>query len=228
MEAILVVDDEDSIIYLVQRYLEREGFAVTTARSGPEALDCIQHAPYALLVLDIMLSGIDGFELTRQIRSTSEVPILLLTAKTSEPDKVLGFGLGADDYLTKPFSPRELVMRIRALLRRSRHHAPDTLFETRVGDLVIDWDGMVVTNRGTVVSLTPIEFQLLKTLAERPGQVFTKQQLLDQCWGYQFSGDDRLVVVHMSNLRQKIEEDPAKPQYITTVRGVGYSFRKGP
>lgn len=225
---ILVVDDEQRLRDLVRGYLEREGFTVLTAADGPSALDLArQHAP-AVVVLDLMLPGLDGLEVCRRLRTFSDAYVVMLTAKAEEIDRIIGLEVGADDYLTKPFSPRELVARVRAMLRRPRHGAaeapPDAPPPQRFGPLRIDHARHEVTLDGTVVALTSLEFGLLTALAAHPGRVFTRAQLLERVWGVNYFGDDHVVDVHIAKLRKKLGDDPAAPQYIETVRGAGYRF----
>jgi two-component system alkaline phosphatase synthesis response regulator PhoP len=223
---ILIVDDEKNLTELVQGYLEREGFAVIVAFDGTVALELArQHQP-DLVVLDLMLPGIDGVEVCRSLRTFSDAYVLMLTAKAEEIDKIIGLAVGADDYVTKPFSPRELVARVKALLRRPRTgqaQSPEAPPIRQFGDLAIDEDRHEVTRQGTVVPLTAREFQLLATMAAHPGRVFTRVQLLERIWGDDYY-DDHVVDVHVGNLRKKLEDDPARPRFIETVRGVGYRF----
>ena len=226
METILVVDDEQNLIDLVKGYLEREGFVVLTAGDGPSAVDVTRARKPDLIILDIMLPGFDGVEACRQIRQFSDAYILMLTARSEEIDKIVGLSVGADDYLTKPFSPRELVARVKAILRRPRslgHLAADVPPVRRFGELTVDEARHEITVRGDVVPLTAREFQLLATLAAHPGHVFTRSQLLERVWGNDYY-DDHVVDVHVANLRKKIEDDPANPRYVETVRGVGYRW----
>lgn len=226
---VLVVDDEQDLTDLVASYLRRERFAVLTASDGTCALELArQHAP-DLVILDLMLPSIDGLEVCRQLRTFSNAYVLMLTARGDEIDKIVGLTVGADDYMTKPFSPRELVARVHALLRRPRS-VPDVdaaeAPQDRFGNLVIDYRAHEVTHHGQAVALTPREFALLATLAARPGQVFTRDQLLTRVWGDDFFGDEHVLDVHLSHLRQKLDEDPTHPRYIETARGVGYRFRR--
>lgn len=225
---ILVVDDEQPIVDLIRGYLEREGFEVVTAFDGQRALELARSERPDLLILDLMLPGIDGLEVCRQLRQFSDAYVLMLTARTEEVDRIVGLAVGADDYVTKPFSPRELVARVRAMLRRPRSAqpagAPDP--PVRIGDLVIDEAAYEVSRGDELLALTPIEFSLLVTLVRHPGMVFTRAQLVDQVWGPDFYGDEHVVDVHLSNLRKKLERDPGHPDFIETVRGVGYRFRK--
>ncbi len=224
---ILLVDDEDSIQKLLTYPLERDGFRVVAARDGEEALARFAEERVDVVVLDVMLPKLDGLEVCRRLRATSSVPILMLTARGDELDKVLGLELGADDYMTKPFSVREFRSRVRALLRRAAapRHDPG-------GDDVIEADGLRidparrrVTVRGDAVELTYVEFELLRALAERPGRVFTRQALLERLWGDADYRDPRTIDVHVRHLREKLELDARRPEYIFTVRGVGYRFR---
>ena len=217
---ILIVDDEPTIRDVVEQYLRREGYRTTTASNGEEAVE--RSADADLIVLDLMLPKMDGLEVARQIRGTRDVPIIMLTAKTEEIDKLVGLGLGADDYITKPFSPRELVARVAAVLRRSRSAAPQVGDIVRVGGLRINPQLRTVERDGMPVELTAREFELLHFLASHPGQVFTREQLLDQVWDYHFPGDTSTVTVHIRRLREKVEPDAVRPSYVKTVWGVGY------
>ena len=223
MKSILVVDDEPKIVQLARDYLEHAGFGVVTARDGREALQAVrQHHP-DLVVLDLGLPELDGLDVTRTLRRDSNLPIVMLTARDDELDKLLGLELGADDYLTKPFSPRELVARVRAVLRRSEI-APEKTDVVRAGDVVLDVPRMRTEVAGRTVELTPTEFQLLATLARRPGRIFTRGQLLDEVRGVTFESYERAIDTHIKNLRRKIEPDPRQPRYLLTVYGVGYRF----
>jgi two-component system alkaline phosphatase synthesis response regulator PhoP len=222
---ILVVDDEQSIITLVTYNLEKEGYNVISALDGEQAYQRIREERPDLIVLDIMLPEIDGFTLCQNLRKeNNHTPILMLTARGEELDRVLGLEIGADDYLTKPFSPRELTARIKAILRRGeiKSNQQETI---KIGKLVIDLGAYSVQVGGTPVELTAKEFELLSFLAQNPGRVFSRDYLLERLWNYDFIGDTRAVDVHISNIREKIEENPSKPEYLLTVRGVGYKFR---
>ncbi|MBN1963387.1 MAG: response regulator transcription factor [Anaerolineae bacterium] len=232
-QTILVVDDEPTIREVVRKYLEQEGFRVIEAETGPAALDCLQNQPPDLIVLDIMLPGMDGLAITRVVRDPTnpatlqtqgDVPIILLTARGEEIDRLVGFEVGADDYVVKPFSPRELVHRVRAVLRRHGGGSPGDDRPLSFGDVRIDPRSRQVTVRGDSVSLTAKEFDLLWFLARHPRQVFSREQLLDQVWGYEFVGDASTVTVHIRRLREKIEADPGNPMTILTVWGVGYKL----
>jgi len=220
MQKILIVDDEPKIARLVRDYLERGGFGVSVARDGPEALMRARIEHPDLVVLDLGLPGLDGLDVTRTLRRGSQVPIIMLTARDDETDKVIGLELGADDYVTKPFSPRELVARIRAVLRRRQPGAMTDLLV--VGGLVVDVERMQVTIEGQAAELTASEFALLAAMARQPGRVFTRSQLLDAIHGVAFESYERAIDAHVKNLRRKIETDPHAPQRLLTVYGVGY------
>jgi DNA-binding response OmpR family regulator len=218
---ILVVDDKKSLRDLVRAYLEQEGFRVLTAEDGRQALYTARHEKPELILLDIMMPEMGGYEFMRVYTQESDTPIILLTAKLEESDKVIGLELGADDYVTKPFGMRELVARIRAVLRRTDKPAPPPQV-LRVAELTLDRDRHVVTVADQAIHLTPTEFELLATLMSAPGRVFTRAQLLTQMQGSTYEGVERTIDVHVRNLRAKIERDPGKPRYIETVFGVGY------
>ncbi len=226
MQTILIVDDEPRIAALARDYLEHAGFAVTTAGDGPGALAQVKRERPDLVVLDLGLPGLDGLDVTRRLRedpSTAALPIVMLTARDDEIDKLLGLELGADDYLTKPFSPRELVARVRAVLRRSERGATTPQGDLiREGDLVLDVPRMRTEVGGHAVELTTTEFQLLATLARQPGRIFTRAHLLDALRGVAFESYERAIDSHVKNLRRKIEPDPRRPRYVLTVYGVGY------
>ncbi len=220
---ILVVDDEPTIRSVVRGFLEREGMQVAEAADGPTAVDVARAFAPDVVVLDIMLPGFDGLEVLRRIRTFADPYVLMLTARSEEVDRIVGLTVGADDYLVKPFSPRELVARVLALLRR-RRGAPSTAGDAvlRVRDLVVDRPRREVTVAGRPVELTTLEFAILEALARDPGVVLTRQQLLDTVWGVDFVGDDHVLEVHVGNLRRKLGDEPGSPIYIETVRGVGY------
>jgi len=224
---ILVVDDERPIAEILKFNLDKEGYDVSLAFDGGEALDKALKESPDLIILDIMLPVMDGFDVCREIRKSSRVPILMLTAKDSEIDKVLGLELGADDYVTKPFSPREITARVKAILRRSHAGPRDDDQVMRFQEIALNLSTYEVTKNGEEVPLSFREFELLKYLALRPGQVFTREILLSEVWGYEYFGDTRTVDVTVRRLREKIEDNPSDPKYIQTKRGVGYSFRKG-
>ncbi|MEO5966174.1 MAG: response regulator transcription factor [Candidatus Limnocylindrales bacterium] len=222
---ILVVDDEPPIVDLVTGYLEREGWLVESAADGPGAVEAVRRSAPDVVVLDVMLPGFDGVEVCRQIRTFSDAYVLMLTARGEEIDRIMGLTVGADDYLVKPFSPRELVARIKALLRRPRGTPSSSAGSTPAG-LEIDEGRRLVRIDGEPVELTALEFNLLATLARRPGIVVGRQVLLDSLWGPGFEGDDHLVDVHVANLRRKLGDDPSSPRFVETVRGVGYRLRE--
>lgn len=223
---ILVVDDEERIIEVVKAYLEKEGYEVITAVNGEEAVRLFKEDTVHLVVLDLMLPKLSGEQVCTRLREISHVPIIMLTAKVEEEDKLEGLAIGADDYLTKPFSARELVGRVKALLRRAyREESPlAELLVFNDGDLEIDIRKMKVLKRGTEVILTPYEFKVLVALLTNPGQVFTREQLVERAFGYDYEGFDRTVDTYIKNIRQRIEDNPKNPEYITTVYGVGYKF----
>jgi two-component system alkaline phosphatase synthesis response regulator PhoP len=222
-ELILVVDDERKIVKLARDYLEQGGFHVVAAADGETALAVARHQRPDLIVLDLNLPGLDGLDVCRALRRESAVPIIMLTARVEETDRLIGLELGADDYITKPFSPRELVARVRAVLRRVQGgiHQPGLV---RAGDLEIDLQGHRVTRAGESLRLSRTEFNLLATLAQHPGQTFTRAQLLDRLHGVAYEGYDRSIDAHVKNLRRKLEPDPAEPRYVLTVYGIGYKF----
>ena len=228
MAKILVVDDEASIVTMLAYNLKKEGYDVITAEDGEVALEKFESEKPDLLLLDIMMPKMDGYEVCRKIREKSNVPIIMLTARADEVDKVVGLEMGADDYVTKPFGNRELIARVKANLRRS-DIAPVTNNEKDgnnqvYGDLNIDFDRYEVTKRGEVINLTLREFELLTFLATQTPTIFTRENLLEKVWGYEYFGDVRAVDVTIRRLREKIEDDPSKPKYIVTKRGVGYYF----
>lgn len=224
-EKILVIDDEINLLNVIKDYLLIESYDVYTADNGKKALELFEEIDPDFIILDLMLPDISGEEICKIIRKESDVPILMLTAKSSEDDKVTGLYIGADDYLTKPFSPRELVGRVRAILRRSRGNAAiSDVLVFNSNDLYIDIPKHVVKKNGETINLTPNEFKVLLTLAQNPHKVYTRGQLVSIAFGYDFEGYDRTVDTHIKNLRQKIENNAKEPQYIVTVHGVGYKF----
>jgi DNA-binding response OmpR family regulator len=223
-QRILVVDDDPTISEVVGRYLERESYEVEVALDGAEALERARARSPDLVVLDLMLPRIDGLEVFRQLRSQSSVPVIMLTAKGEETDKLVGLNLGADDYMTKPFSPRELVARVKTVLRRSKFPGRFERDTLRFGELSINPRTRQVQTRGQEVDLTAKEFDLLWFLAQHPRQVFSREQLLNEVWDYLYVGDTSTVTVHIRRLREKIEADPTRPSYILTVWGLGYKF----
>lgn len=228
MATILVIDDEDSILKVVEAYLKGDGNTVHLARDGVSGLAAFRRHNPDIVILDIMLPEMDGMEVLQQIRRESNVYVLMLTAKSEEFDRVMGLTVGADDYLTKPFSPRELAARVKAILRRGRNTAQDERQVLTFKHLKIDTARHVVERDDEPVELTLLEFNLLATLATYAGMVLSREQLLERVWGYDFYGEVRVVDVHIGHIRQKLEIDPADPQFIETVRGVGYKFADEP
>jgi DNA-binding response OmpR family regulator len=220
-QTILVVDDEPQIVRLVRSYLEADGFRVVTASDGQEALYVTRHEKPDLVVLDVLMPRMDGLEFTRRARRERNVPIVMLTARAEETDRIVGLELGADDYVTKPFSPREVVARVRAVLRRAQPE-PELPPVLRVGSLTLDRTTHTVTVSEQPVDLTPTEFSILETLMTTPGRVFSRAELLEAAQGIAFEAYERTVDAHVKNLRRKLEPDSAHPRYILTVRGVGY------
>jgi len=224
-QTVLVVDDEEAIAEAVRARLQSEGFQVVVAGDGPEAIGLCERVHPDLVVLDLMLPGMDGLEVCRQIQRERWVPVLMLTARTEEADKVAGFAVGADDYLTKPFSLRELVVRVRAILRRMERIGALPADEPidRAG-LAIDQARRTVAVDGTSIQLTPLEFEILLALAREPGVVLTREQLMDRVWGYRDYAGGRVVDSHVARIRRKLGEDGAEPRFVRTVHGVGYAF----
>lgn len=221
---VLVVDDDVKTVELVKLYLNRDGYRVLTAYDGTEALRLAREGHLDLIVLDLMLPGIDGLEICRTLRGESDVPIIMLTAKTTDQDKLIGLDLGADDYVTKPFSPRELAARVRVVLRRlPGERGPD---EIKHGELTVNFLRHEASLAGRPLNLTTVEFKLLGVLAKEPGRVFSRVQLIDEALGYDFEGFDRTIDVHILNLRRKLEPDPSHPKYLKTVYGAGYKLSK--
>ena len=225
---VLVVDDDVKIVELVKLYLNRDGYHVITAHEGNEALRLARESHPDLIVLDIMLPGIDGFEICRKLRTESSVPIILLTAKTTEQDRIAGLDIGADDYVTKPFSPKELAARVRAVFRRTQDDAlqsgPE---ELKFGNLTINFVKHEAYLDTKALNLTPVEFKLLGVLIREPNRVFSRTQLIEKVLGFDFDGFDRTIDVHILNLRRKLEPDASRPNFIKTVYGSGYKFTGG-
>lgn len=225
IKKILVIDDEPEIVKLVRAYLERAGFAVVSASEGQEALAVFRHERPNLVILDLNLPGMDGLDVCRALRRNSDVPIIMLTARIEETDRLIGLELGADDYVVKPFSPREIVARTRAVLRRTEGEPvrPEVLTS---GDLSLDLPSRAATLDGQSIDLTTMEFDLLAFLIAHPGHVFTRMQLLERVQEHAYQGYERTIDVHVKNLRKKLDDDPHTPRFIETVRGVGYRFVK--
>ncbi len=230
---VLVVDDEQALSGVVAGYLEREGFVVVQAQDGPSAVDLAQRHRPDLVVLDVMLPGFDGFEVCRRLRRFSDAYVIMLTARDEEVDKVVGLSVGADDYLVKPFSPRELIARVGAMLRRPRAttdrtaEAPGAAMTLTLGELELDMESRTVGVQGRPVDLTRTEFDLLAAMLARPRMAFTRRRLVDAVWGENWVGDEHLVDVHVAHLRRKLGDDAAEPRYVRTVRGVGYGMGLG-
>ncbi len=225
MATVLIIEDEPELVKILRSYLEQAGFSVLTASRGDNGLSIWEHKRPDLVLLDLNLPGMDGLDVAREIRRKSATPIIMLTARVEEMDELLGLELGADDYIPKPFSPRLVVARVRALLRRSTT-APTTSGVLHSADLEIDLDAHTATRSGQSLDLTPTEFNLLATLAAQPGRVFTRLQLLEAAQGSAYEGYERTIDAHVKNLRAKLEPDPKHPRYIETVFGVGYRIKK--
>ena len=223
---VLVVDDEANIRDILRRYLQADGFEVAEAADGEEALARFAAGEPDVVVLDVLMPGLDGIEVLRRLRASSQVYVILLTAKAEEVDKLVGLSVGADDYVTKPFSPREVVARVRAVLRRRDRttHSGSGDGPLRFDGLVVDQERHEVHRDGVAVNLTALEFDLLSALAAQPGRVFTRRQLLERVWGWDYVGDERVVDVHVRNLRKALGDDATEPSFVATVRGVGYKF----
>jgi DNA-binding response OmpR family regulator len=221
---ILVIEDDQKTAELIRLYLEKDGYHVYMSYDGHQGLKIARAKHVDLIVLDLMLPSIDGLDICRILRSETNVPILMLTARSTEDDILLGLDLGADDYMTKPFSPRELIARIRSVLRRSIDEKPKGPNKISYGDLLIDFTGHEVRTRGEVVKLTPKEFTLLEILTTNPGRAYSRGELLETAFGFDYEGLERTIDVHIMNLRKKIEPDPDRPTYIQTVYGIGYKF----
>ena len=223
-QRILVVEDEPMVAEVVERYLRRDGHDVRVVHNGNVALEEYDRFQPDLVVLDVMLPGIDGVEVCRRVRERSETPVIMLTARSEEIDKLVGLGVGADDYVTKPFSPRELAARVKAVLRRAGGQTQVDRDTVRFDDLRINAITRTVESRGGAINLTAREFDLLYFLASHPGQVFSRERLMDAVWDYEFAADTSTVTVHMRRLRAKVEADPSRPKHLKTVWGVGYKF----
>jgi DNA-binding response OmpR family regulator len=221
----MVVDDEKRLVSLVESYLAQEGYRVVTAYNGKEALTVAQREKPDLIVLDVMMPEMDGYEFMRKHRAGNNTPVILLTARVDDEEKVIGLEVGADDYMTKPFRPRELVARVRAVLRRAGESKPEAKV-LKAADIVLDRDGRTVQVDGRYIDLTPSEFDILTALMSAPGRVYSRLDLLDIIQGVRYEGYERTIDTHIKNLRGKIEDDPRAPQYIETVYGVGYRFRR--
>lgn len=233
---ILIVDDQPEIAELLKLYLEKEGYRIIEKQDGMEALKVISHEKIDLILVDLMMPIIDGYQLIKKVRETLQVPIIIISAKNEDHDKILGLGLGADDYIQKPFNPLEVVARVQALLRRTYNYINEAVeqsdFSQRrkrtVGDLTLDEDTFSIMKNGEVISLTKIEYRILELLMDSPGRIYTKQQIFERAWEDYYLGgeEDNTINVHISKIREKIEDNPKKPAYIKTVRGLGYKFEK--
>lgn len=230
---ILIAEDDLEILNLLKLYLEANNYCVLSAADGETALDIFEHEEISFVILDIMLPKRNGYEVVKEIRNKSSVPVLIISAKDQEADKILGLNLGADDYITKPFSPLEVVARVQAGLRRCFEMEPVKKNENKmendqlsVGDICLNFSTMVASKKGKEIYLTPIEFKVLALLMKRPGRVYAKTQLYEAVNGGYYDGDERTMMVHISNLRDKLEDDPKNPEYIKTIRGIGYKFEK--
>jgi DNA-binding response OmpR family regulator len=221
---ILVVDDDHKMVDLIRLYLEKDEYRVLVAYDGRQALETARRLHPDLIILDLMLPKIDGLDVCRTLRAETDTPIIMLTAKTTEEDKLIGLDLGADDYVTKPFSPRELMARLRAVLRRSVEEKKGSPTRLECGDLVVDFMRRQVSLQGEIIHLTPKEFRLLEILIRQPGRVFSRLDLLEGAFGYDYGGLERTVDVHIMNLRKKIEPNPDQPRYVQTAYGMGYKF----
>jgi two-component system OmpR family response regulator len=226
-QKILVVDDEKQIVEIIKAYLERDGYKVITAHDGQAALETARRELPGLIILDLMLPEVSGWDVCRALRKDSEVPIIMLTARDDTTDKIVGLELGADDYVTKPFDPKELVSRVRAVLRRSESKTPPSR-HTVIGGLSLDFEGRTLRRGGVPIELTSTEFDLIKVFAESPGRVYTRMQLLDKIQDEAYEGYERTIDSHIKNLRKKIETDPNHPRYIITVHGTGYKLEENP
>lgn len=227
-EKILVIDDEHGLLEVVEAYLKKDGYEVFTADNGKEGLSLYKNIAPDFIILDLMLPDLSGEKICEIIREESDVPILMLTAKSMEDDKISGLALGADDYLTKPFSPRELVMRVKAILRRTYKKTNmnnDNIISFNNKDIIIDKEEHIVKKAGEVLNITPNEYEILLLFVRNPNKVFTRSQIIDAALGYEFVGYDRTIDAHIKNLRKKLEDDIKKPGYLLTVYGVGYKFK---
>lgn len=225
--SVVIVDDDAKLTKLVQTYFEKEGFITWTVHEGLEAVNMIREKKPDIIILDLMLPGIDGWEVCRRVRRNSDVPILMLTARDEETDRLIGLEMGADDYVTKPFSPREVVARAKAILRRSKKQVDAKPEPIKYGNLSIDFDRHMVKKNGELADVTPTEFKILELLVTNPGRVYSRLHMVEFIQEYAFEGYERTIDAHVKNLRRKIEDNPRDPQYILTVYGVGYKFAGG-
>lgn len=224
---ILIAEDEQDIRNLIELHLSKEGFNIHLAKDGAEALEIFANKHIDIAILDVMMPNIDGLNVLKKIRTTSEIPVMFLTARGEDTDKILGLGMGADDYMVKPFSPIELVARVNAQLRRYyKYSSGKNKNIISVGDLVIDKDSCTVCKNGTALDLNAKEFKILELLMDNVGKVYTKKQLYELVWGDMYYGDDNTIMVHISHIREKIEDNPKMPKYLKTIRGIGYKMEK--
>jgi len=228
INSILIVDDDEKLVLLLRTYFEREHFVVYTASDGMMALNLLRRYEPQIMILDVMMPGIDGFEVCRRVRQHNDIPIIFLTAKDEETDRLVGLNIGADDYVAKPFNVKELIAIVNARLRRARGEVIQNTSRYHVADLIIDKDRFSVERAGAPISLTPTEFNMLDVLASSPERVFSRLQLMEKAQGgYSFEGYERTIDTHIRNLRKKLEVDPAHPRYVLTVYGIGYKFSGG-
>ena len=225
--SVVIVDDDTKLTKLLQTYFDKEGFVTWTVHEGLEAVNMIREKKPDIVILDLMLPGIDGLEICRRVRRYSDVPILMLTARDEETDRLIGLEMGADDYVTKPFSPREVVARVKAILRRSKKQVEGKPELVKYGSLSIDFERHEVKKNGELADVTPTEFKILEVLATSPGRVYSRLHMVEFIQEYAFEGYERTIDAHVKNLRRKIEDNPKEPQYILTVYGVGYKFAGG-
>jgi DNA-binding response OmpR family regulator len=223
-QKILAVDDDPKILKILQHTLRKEGFEVSTAASGEEALQKVGQAPPDLVILDIMMPGMDGYETFQRLKAQHEMPVIILSARSDEVDRVVGFRMGVDDYQTKPFSPTELALRVKAILRRVGEPEERGKSVLKFGDLTMDYSKRLVLHKNNKIELTPKEFEVLWLMASNPNKVFSKTHLLDKVWDSAYYGDDNTVTVHIRRIREKLEENPSNPLYVKTVWGIGYKF----
>jgi DNA-binding response OmpR family regulator len=227
MTTVLIIEDEKELSNVLKAYLERGGYDVLTATRGDQGLALWEEKHPDMVLLDLNLPGMDGIDIARKIRQTDDTPLIMATARVEELDRLLGLELGADDYIAKPFSPREVVARVKAVLRRVEKQKPESVSTIEVADLAIDPQAFTAEQSGVTLELTPTEFSILATLAEHPGRVFSRLQLLETCQGVAYEGYERSIDAHIKNLRNKLGDDSKDPKYIETVFGVGYRFKKG-
>ena len=227
MMNILIVEDEQDIRELLEIHLSKEGYKIFTAEDGIQALDIFEDEDIDIALLDVMIPRIDGFKVLKSIRETSDIPVIFITAREEESDKILGLGLGADDYVVKPFSPIEIIARVKAQLRRYYKYSSKTYKTgTIIGQLMLDKESCTICKNNIELDLNPKEYRLLEFILENPGKVYTKKQLYEIVWGNPYYGDSNTIMVHISHIREKIEEDPKNPKYLKTIRGIGYKMEQ--